>query len=297
MIICALIVTYNRLDKLKTCLESYDKQKRKPDKIIVVDNNSNLETKNFLIKWSLAKSEYEKIILTLDKNYGGSGGFYYGMKKALEIGFDWLWIADDDAYPDDDALFNLENVILSTSYQTICGVVYNSNGIDLNHRRILIEKKYSVKETCVEKENYDKKTFNIDLFSFVGTAISKSVIEECGFPKKEYFIWFDDTEYSYRVRKKFDIICCSNIKIYHDSVEKNEGISWKNYYGERNGLDMYKNHYTKKQFFLKIIRYKLKIIKNYFLNKKYYFILKDAYYDFKINKLGVSNKYKPGIKI
>ena len=297
MIICALIVTYNRLDKLKTCLESYDKQKRKPDKIIVVDNNSNLETKNFLIKWSLAKSEYEKIILTLDKNYGGSGGFYYGMKKALEIGFDWLWIADDDAYPDDDALFNLENVILSTSYQAICGVVYNSNGIDLNHRRILIEKKYSVKETCVEKENYDKKAFNIDLFSFVGAAISKAVIEECGFPKKEYFIWFDDTEYSYRVRKKFDIICCSNIKIYHDSVEKNEGISWKNYYGERNGLDMYKNHYTKKQFFLKIIRYKLKIIKNYFLNKKYYFILKDAYYDFKINKLGVSNKYKPGIKI
>ena len=48
MIICALIVTYNRLDKLKICLESYDKQKRKPDKIIVVDNNSNIETKYFL---------------------------------------------------------------------------------------------------------------------------------------------------------------------------------------------------------------------------------------------------------
>ena len=297
MIICALIVTYNRLDKLKKCLENYDKQKRKPNKIIVVDNNSNLETKNFLTKWSLAKSEYEKIILTLDKNYGGSGGFYYGMRKALEIGFDWLWIADDDAYPDDDALFNLENVILSTNYQAICGMVYNSNGIDLNHRRILIEKKYSVKETCAEKENYDKKAFNIDLFSFVGTAMSKAVIEECGFPKKEYFIWFDDTEYSYRVRKKFDIICCSNIKIYHDSVEKNEGISWKNYYGERNGLDMCKNHYTRMQFFSKIIRYKLRIIKHYFLNKKYYFILKDAYYDFKRKKFGISNKYKPGIKL
>ena len=50
MIICALIVTYNRLDKLKKCLENYDKQKRKPNKIIVVDNNSNLERKNFLTK-------------------------------------------------------------------------------------------------------------------------------------------------------------------------------------------------------------------------------------------------------
>lgn len=297
MIICALIVTYNRLDKLKTCLESYDKQKRKPDKIIVVDNNSNKDTKYFLKEWSLVKKEYEKIILTLDKNYGGSGGFYYGMKKALEIGFDWIWISDDDAYPNDDALFNLENVILSSNYQAISGVVYNLNGIDLNHRRILIEKKYSVKEICAKKEKYSNETFKIDLFSFVGVALSYNVIVECGFPKKEYFIWFDDTEYSYRVRKKFDIICCSNIKIYHDSVEKNEGISWKNYYGERNRLDMYKNHYTKKQFFSKIIRYKLKIIKNYFLNRKYYFVLKDAYHDFRNNKLGISNKYKPGIKL
>ena len=296
MIICALIVTYNRLDKLKKCLESYDKQKRKPDKIIVVDNNSNKETKIFLNEWSLVKKEYEKIILTLDKNYGGSGGFYYGMKKALESGFDWIWISDDDAYPNDDALFNLENIILSTNYQAICGVVYNLNGIDLNHRRILIEKKYSVKEVCAEKEKYNKKYFNIDLFSFVGTAMSKVVIEECGLPKKDYFIWFDDTEYSYRVRKKFNILCCSNIKIYHDSIEKNDGISWKNYYGERNGLDMYKNHYTKKQFFLKKIKYKLRIAKNYFFNKKYYCILKDAYYDFKNNKFGVANKYKPGTK-
>ena len=218
------------------------------------------------------------------------------MKKALEIGFAWIWIADDDAYPYNDAILNLEKVILSTNYQAICGIVYNANGIDLNHRRILIEKKYSIKEICAEKENYDKKSFNIDLFSFVGTAMSNAVIEECGLPKKDYFIWFDDTEYSYRVRKKFKIICFSNIKVFHDTIEKNDGISWKNYYGERNGLDMCKNHYTKKQFFLKKIKYKLRIVKNYFFNKKYYFILKDAYYDFKNNKFGVANKYKPGTK-
>ena len=35
---------------------------------------------------------------------GGSGGFYAGIKRAMEQAADWIWVSDDDAYLKDDAL-------------------------------------------------------------------------------------------------------------------------------------------------------------------------------------------------
>ena len=35
---------------------------------------------------------------------GGSGGFYAGIKRAMEQEADWIWVSDDDAYLKDDAL-------------------------------------------------------------------------------------------------------------------------------------------------------------------------------------------------
>ena len=38
-------------------------------------------------------------LITLDANYGGAGGFAYGMALALADGADVLWLMDDDTVP------------------------------------------------------------------------------------------------------------------------------------------------------------------------------------------------------
>lgn len=53
--ICVLIVTYNRLNKLKKSLEAYDKQIVLPKRIVVVDNCSNDGTKEYLVEWEQQK--------------------------------------------------------------------------------------------------------------------------------------------------------------------------------------------------------------------------------------------------
>ena len=40
----------------------------------------------------------------MESNMGGSGGFYAGIKRAMEQEADWIWVSDDDAYLKDDAL-------------------------------------------------------------------------------------------------------------------------------------------------------------------------------------------------
>src|SRR5262245_34479345 len=89
--ICAVVVTFNRKPLLAKCLLSLERQSRRPDAILVVDNRSTDGTAAML-----AEQFGHLSYLRLEANTGGAGGFHEGMKWAYERGFDWLWVMDDD---------------------------------------------------------------------------------------------------------------------------------------------------------------------------------------------------------
>lgn len=103
MKITAVIVTYNRLGLLKTCLKSVQEQSRKPDEIIVINNGSTDNTQEWLSAQNV--TTYTK------ENNGGAGGFSYGIKTAYNNGTDWIWLMDDDVIPENDALQQLVNTL------------------------------------------------------------------------------------------------------------------------------------------------------------------------------------------
>ena len=252
MDLCVVVVTYNRLSKLKKALAAYERQMIKPRNFIVVDNNSNDGTGIFLDQWREVKTNYPKTIIKLSENIGGSGGFYYGLKKALEFNNKWIWVADDDAYPHDNAFFELDKVIDGVMYENvaaICGSVRNTDGnISIGHRRRLKIKYGIIRESFVPDEEYSQDKFELDLFTYVGTVINTQKMREIGLPIKEYFIWFDDSEHSLRMKCKGTIVCFPQIKVTHD--EKIGNADWKEYYyGYRNRLDMYFRHYPKLKLF------------------------------------------------
>ena len=97
--LACVIVTYNRLNYLKKALDCYDQQTKMPNYLIIVDNHSTDGTSDYLDGWKKKRHGFKCIILHLPENIGGSGGFYSGCQKALELGVDYIWMADDDAYP------------------------------------------------------------------------------------------------------------------------------------------------------------------------------------------------------
>ena len=103
--IAAVVVTYNRCDMLRQCIDALLAQTVSLDAIIIVDNNSSDKT------FEIIKQMFLDIPLIkytrLPKNVGGAGGFYEGLKKGYNLGFDWLWVMDDDAEPEQDALDKL----------------------------------------------------------------------------------------------------------------------------------------------------------------------------------------------
>lgn len=291
-----LIVTYNRLNKLKKCLSSYDEQIHQPHKLIVVDNYSTDGTRDYLNVWENKTSNYEKSVIYLDKNYGGSGGFYEGMKAVQEENFDWLWISDDDAYPENNAFDVLSKAIVQyKDYSVFCSSVITADGIDVGHRKAK-RNMGDVLGTPCSKELYNKENFDINIFSFVGSCISKKVLDTCGLPMKDFFIWFDDTEYSLRVNEKYQMMCIPSVRVYHDTeIEKEWRYSWKTYYGERNKLYTLQKHMTSDKFKKYLVHYRLGMVKHYFTDHKYYLSQRDGYVDFKKGITGVPEDHKPGI--
>ena len=94
--VCAVLVTHRRLDELAKSLDALTAQTRRPDHLIVVDNDNDAHVRE-LVDGQTITSTY----LGSRRNLGGAGGFALGMLHALTLGADWVWCADDDGRPAD----------------------------------------------------------------------------------------------------------------------------------------------------------------------------------------------------
>ena len=239
--IVAITVTYNRTRTLKNTLKALIGQTVKLDKIVVVDNGSKQSELNVI---SELKQTYGDImeVIYLHENRGGAGGFEAGMKYAQKhYNPDWYWIMDDDAYPRTDCLEQLLKYTELDNIGCLCPVAY---GIDLNKYQLFHHKKIdpvSLKETPLVSD-YDqlKEVNQLDANAFVGPMISKKAVEQCGVANGGLFIYGDDTEYTYRLkRNNFNVYLIKSAIIEHQDLMNNNNVLdpsllWKEYYMIRN---------------------------------------------------------------
>lgn len=242
----SVIVTYNRKDKLIEAVNSILNQELKPVRLIIIDNHSTDGTKEKLSSAGILDNPKVKY-LRMPKNYGGSGGFYNGIKEAMKYtDFDFLSLSDDDVIYKPD-FFKLINDYSAEhpEVKAFTGTVkYEDGTIQTDHRRKITNDKW-LQQAEIPQSSYSHN-FKLDLFSFVGCVISRDVLKKIGLPEKDYFIYYDDTEYSLRVRKCTEIVNISDAVIIHKTPKKDPAkknlIGWKNYYELRNSMLMKEDH-------------------------------------------------------
>lgn len=181
--VAAVVVTYNRLQLLKECVEALRNQTYKNVDFIIVNNGSTDGTGEWLA------SQKDLIVIT-QANLGGAGGFYTGMKYMFDNGYDALLMMDDDG--------------LADSHQLEYLVKY-SQKYNLDLANALVLNKNNPSETLwssgTSKSLYDGEEVILGKsFLFNGTFVQRHVIEKIGFVKREMFIWGDDMDYKARVR-------------------------------------------------------------------------------------------------
>ena len=90
--VTAIVVTYNRLPLLKQCLAALRAQTVQGFTVLLVDNASTDGTADYIKTLAMPGL----VCRNPGENLGGAGGFAYGIRAAVELGCEAVWIMDDD---------------------------------------------------------------------------------------------------------------------------------------------------------------------------------------------------------
>lgn len=212
--ICAVVVTYNRKQKLLECLTALKSQSKQPDHIVVIDNASQDGTVDFLRQNGFV-NDISFTLITLTSNQGGAGGFYEGIRFAHERHFDYIWLMDDDGVPAHDCLAQLLPYASEKRY--IGPLVLDIADTKKLTFTLRLPKSKTVLSTLddIDKGKFDQIIPDI-VMPFNGILFSRHLVSEIGLPRKEFFIWGDDMEYTWRARRYgYDIFTVIDAKFYH----------------------------------------------------------------------------------
>jgi len=184
------------------------------DSIVVIDNASTDGTSDFLRDAGYLGKEMVDYA-RMPKNIGGAGGFYEGAKRAYESGFDWFWLMDDDATADRRCLENMINNGRSAGAMVLSPLVVDKAGKKLLSFDVYDKDRGELLKN-VGAAKGSGKIFETTAASFNGILINRAVAAKIGFPRKEFFIWSDDVEYSLRILKNgFKINVVPQSIFYH----------------------------------------------------------------------------------
>lgn len=234
--VVAVVVTYNRKELLCESIKALLSQNYANLKVIVVDNNSTDGTfatiKNFI-------DSNEIIYFNTGKNLGGAGGFSYGIAKAISYNPNYIWVMDDDCIVQDKALLNL----VSFAKKVDNNFGYLSSKVDWTDGTPC---KMNIQRTSLSKEITDfNSVTKIKLASFVSLFINVAAIYQLGLPIKEFFIWGDDWEYTYRLAKDYDCYFVPSSLVIH-KCKANSGL---NILTDNGRLDRYYYGYRNERYF------------------------------------------------
>lgn len=242
--IFVVIVTYNRKELLLRNISSILNQSFKEKNILIIDNASTDGTYQFLKENNILENKnikYKK----LPENIGGAGGFYEGIKFALEQGAEWIWMMDDDGYPEEECLEKLYNYAIEHKLHAISPLQINISQHDQLGFPVWVDKK-QIRGSISQLDDHFFLQQEANLFN--GLLIHRTVIEKIGLPRKEFFIRGDEVEYTKRMKQaNIAFGTLVNTKFFHPS-DDNERVSslfgllttrdthsdFKNYYMFRN---------------------------------------------------------------
>jgi rhamnopyranosyl-N-acetylglucosaminyl-diphospho-decaprenol beta-1,3/1,4-galactofuranosyltransferase len=233
--VCAILVTYNRLETLKTALEHVLAQDVKPTTILIVDNCSTDGTIEYLQSLHGRDNIY---CIFMDNNTGSAGAIAAGMTFGLTHNlnkYDYFWVLDDDTFYAPNALKDLVENIEQTQF-----VMLGLHGANFKMgTKIFVDPAIKLQE--------------VDYAMIDGALIKSEVVRKLGPLCEEFFMMCDDHEYSIRIRKHgFKIGVLKNgaddRQLLGGGGQFTRATLWRGYYSARNHTFIIKKHFSFAEF-------------------------------------------------
>jgi len=210
-LVFVVIVNYNGVKYLKTCLSSLEQQTYQNLIIVVVDNASTDNSVEFIQK------NFPKVsIIQAERNYGFAKGNNLAIKFALDQKADYVFLVNNDTEVERDLL---EKLVIAAEGEDTIGIV-GPGVFDLKN-------KGSVQELgmAMDKFGYPLaiKTLsekNTCAFFVSGCAmlVKSELLRKIGLFDEKYFMFAEDLDLCWRGRlSRYKVIVVEDAKIFHAS--------------------------------------------------------------------------------
>lgn len=233
---CAIIVTYNPSHDFESNLKEISKV---ADHVVVVDNNST-------DKWPLSTCSEIKNLTLIENRYnlGIATALNSGVRKAFELGYDWVITMDQDTFISCEAIakmFEAYELIEDKSDIGLLAPVHYDKKTGYQSRFIRgIRGPYTPREIVMSS----------------GNLIPRSTFEKVGYYDDDLFIEYVDHDFCLRIKKKgLKIILVKDAQMGHSlgniKVHKlgplfffsHNYLAARRYYRARNRIVLYRRFF------------------------------------------------------
>ena len=216
--VAAVVVTYNRAGLLLECLAALAAQSHPLAAVVLVDCASTDGTLERVRASGLGERLPLRTV-ALERNGGGAEGFHAGVRAALELDSDWLWLMDDDCEAPPDALAGLLASAPAADPATaaVLPELRSAEGAPLPLHRGHIRRRWFFAPLVglSAAERSGGGDVEVTMGTFVGPLIRTAAARTAGLPERRAFIRLEDVEYLTRVRGSGPLWLVPAVTIVH----------------------------------------------------------------------------------
>lgn len=242
--ICVIILNWNNFSDTEKCVDSLLEINDSRIIPVIVDNHSTDDSVFFLRKKFISIP-----LIVADKNGGYAYGMNLGIKYALRNDADHILISNNDIIYENNFLSPLIELLQKDNTIGIVSpkVLYTHDkqtiycsGADFNLLRAAGVAAFQGKNS----NGFGNEIREVTMAEGSCFLAKKEVFEKTGLFSEDFFMYFEDLEFSDRVRKHFKIFYTPFSIVYHKG---GGGTNWRNhsplyyYYYTRNRYKYFKS--------------------------------------------------------
>jgi len=239
-----VVVTWNKAARVRDCLRSLEALSDGDFGVFVVDNASTDGTA------AMIREEFPGVALLVnDENLGGAGGFNCGMRHALDRGYGFVWLLDDDVTVEPGALRALREVMAE---RPDCGVVGSKiyaagTGLAFIQELGAFIDWENAAITLNRNGEFDHgriaETVEVDYVPACSMLVRTEAVEGRELFDPSYFLYWDDIDFCHRLTLAgWQVLACGASVVNHFASGERAGTSLTLYYALRNSLYFMKQY-------------------------------------------------------
>ena len=209
--VCVVIVTYGNREKLlKSVVSGLCEQTVSIKNLVIVSNGSSCD-------FEFSGLRFPVEVVCYSENKGTAVAYQAGLRKAVDLGVEFIWLLDDDNRPQKDALhvllsfyfslranFKMDDIALLSRRVTPDGhdrPLRNVRNNEFLGFHLLDLVKIGNKVLGRSANLYESGLMRVDAAPYGGLFVPVCVVRKIGYPCKDFYLYEDDAEWTSRISK------------------------------------------------------------------------------------------------